>query len=481
MKISIINKINRFFIYVMIFSIISIFINMTISYALINTYNQIVKNGEHTRNLVSLVQRDIPNETWKIVCGMNDFEDGKQDEMIEEIKDGIEYLKENSIDTKRTELELALRTMITLNAYIQELGLQVAAESSIDDLIATNEEIKSVAVVVGEMLEEYNNAETASVAELNRRITLIQSFLLFLDIVIISAFLYFMIRNLKKLTMAIRKPLSSLESMSGKIADGDFGIRVKDMEVYELKALTNSLNVMAGKIEELIEENNIKHENLKKAEMNLLQAQIKPHFLYNTYDTIIWLAEQRKVKDAIKVVQALTTFYRTSLSKGKDWVTIEEEINHVESYLLIQQFRYGRLLHYTINCEDDLKQLYILKLLLQPLVENSIYHGIKYLREPGNITINATREGDYIVVEVKDDGIGIAQAQLKTLLAQMKDDKIYTKEDTSFGILNVYKRIKLYYGEDSNMIIESKENEGTRIVLKLNSNASKGRQTGIKK
>ena len=110
------------------------------------------------------MKSDIPNETWKIVCGMIEFEDGEQGEMIEEIKDGIGYLTENSIDTKKIELELALRTTNTLNTYIQDLKLQIDADSAVDDLMATNEEIRSVAAVVAEMLEEYNNAETASVA-----------------------------------------------------------------------------------------------------------------------------------------------------------------------------------------------------------------------------------------------------------------------------------------------------------------------------
>ena len=111
-----------------------------------------------------------------------------------------------------------------------------------------------------------------------------------------------------------------------------------------------------ARLKELIDENNKKHENLKKAEMNLLQAQIKPHFLYNTYDTIIWLAEQKKVADVIKVVKALTTFLSNVTQQGKDWVTIEDEIKHVESYLIIQKFRYGNILQYTINCQEDIKK-----------------------------------------------------------------------------------------------------------------------------
>ena len=147
---------------------------------------------------------------------------------------------------------------------------------------------------------------------------------------------------------------------------------------------------MAGKIDDLIKQNIEEQKNLQKAEMKTLQAQITPHFLYNTFDTIIWLAEEEQMDDVIKVTQAFSEFLRISLSRGHEWITVGQELEHVRNYLTIQKIRYSVILQYSIEVQDGLENLKMLKLSLQPLVENAIYHGIKNKRGRGHIKVTAS-------------------------------------------------------------------------------------------
>lgn len=423
-----------------------------------------ITNFEYNNDLRNTVEEEISNETWRIVNGMTQFSDGKQYEYLSEIYDGIDYLEVNSIIEDKTKLELAKRTVKTLESYITLLGDQIEQGARVDDTVETNDEIRNVSAVVSEMLGEFSNEEIKAVAKLNETIKLIQNILMVVVILMIIGFVRIMSKTKRKLVLSIKDPIFQLENMAGKIASGDFAIRAQDSKIVELEALTDSLNIMASKLEDLIEQNKREQQNLKKAEFNLLQAQIKPHFLYNTYDTIIWLAEQKQYEDVVNVVEALSTFYRISLSKGDEWITIEDEVKHVESYLRIQRYRYGSILDYEINIDPSILCMPILKLLLQPIVENAIYHGIKQVRENGRITISGRKIGKHIEISVADTGKGMDDDELKNLKRNLRKRK---PNQSGYGLCNVYKRIKLYYGDKGSIQLASKVNNGTKVTLIL--------------
>ena len=204
--------------------------------------------------------------------------------------------------------------------------------------------------------------------------------------------------------------------------------------------------------------------------MKALQAQINPHFLYNTLDTIVWMAESKKTNQVIEIVRALSSFFRISLSKGKDWISIREEIEHVRSYLVIQKMRYRDILNYKIEVDKDLLDGTILKLTLQPLVENAIYHGIKNKKNGGTIVVRAQRVGDNLVrLEVQDDGVGFTPHKLAQIRAKIAEDEFgeITMKEEGFGLENVNKRIKLYFGKDYGLYVQSKYQEGTQVVAKI--------------
>ena len=197
----------------------------------------------------------------------------------------------------------------------------------------------------------------------------------------------------------------------------------------------------------------------------MLQSQINPHFLYNTLDAIIWLAEAGEQKKVVSMVRSLSEFFRTSLNRGKDIIFVKEELQHVRSYLEIQKVRYQDILDYEIHVPEELEKYLIPKITIQPLVENALYHGIKNKRDSGKIEVRGRKEKETLIIEIEDDGIGIS----KERLWQVRDGiqkKILTGKDI-YGLYNVHERIRLNFGEEYGIDIQSTYGEGTVVRILL--------------
>jgi two-component system sensor histidine kinase YesM len=201
----------------------------------------------------------------------------------------------------------------------------------------------------------------------------------------------------------------------------------------------------------------------QKLEYRVLQEQITPHFLYNTLDAIIWAAEGGDDDAVITLVTALSSFFRTSLSHGVDFVPVSSEIEHVKSYLAIQQMRYSDILSYEIIADEELKEQIILKLLLQPLVENSLYHGIRGTRGRGKITVAIKKDANKMRFTVTDDGIGMSDERL----AELREDLKSGSGEKGYGLFNVNRRLKLYYGLKEDIDIQSEYGKGTAVSFAL--------------
>lgn len=202
---------------------------------------------------------------------------------------------------------------------------------------------------------------------------------------------------------------------------------------------------------------------LRKAEFELLQAQINPHFLYNTLDAIVWSAEAGNQKQVVNMVGSLSDFFRSSLNKGKEIVSIKEELVHVKSYLEIQQIRYQDILCYEINVPESLNKYQIPKITIQPIAENALYHGIKNRRGGGKITIEGYENEDTVIIEVKDNGIGIDEKRLLEIKESLESSD--NNSNTIYGIYNVNERIRLNYGEQYGLKICSIYGEGTTVKI----------------
>ena len=210
---------------------------------------------------------------------------------------------------------------------------------------------------------------------------------------------------------------------------------------------------------------------MRHAELRLLQEQINPHFLYNTLDTIVWLIEGDDPDKAVDMVVALSEFFRLVLSKGKEYISIREEKEHIRGYLEIQQVRYRDILDYEINIDPELYQYKILKLTLQPLVENSLYHGIKYKRAKGKIWITgemqrgASPKEDRILLCVQDNGVGMDEEELRRLRTEIS--KPCKETEKGFGLANVNERIRMNFGMEYGMTIESERGGGTKVSVAI--------------
>lgn len=274
------------------------------------------------------------------------------------------------------------------------------------------------------------------------------------------------------ITRRLTLPVQLLKNKMRQAASGYLEAKVKPTGQDEIADLGNSFNIMLEKIKMLLQQSIEEQEHIQKAELRTLQAQINPHFLYNTLDSIIWTAEAGKNQDVIQLVQALSKFFRTSLNKGRDWIRLEEELDHVRSYLVIQQMRYRDILHYELDIEPSINTLSILKMTLQPIVENALYHGIKNKRGKGLIRITGrVDEEDHIVLLIEDNGIGMSTQRLEQLRMQLSKQRLpdETGDEVSggFGLHNVHQRIRLYYGERYGVQIDSIDQIGTTITIRI--------------
>ena len=261
----------------------------------------------------------------------------------------------------------------------------------------------------------------------------------------------------------ITKPINELCDVTDRIAGGDFESRAEIKTDDELMVLANSVNDMSEHLEIMVDTIKEDEAKMRHAELRLLQEQINPHFLYNTLDTIVWLIESGKSEEAINVVMSLSEFFRLVLSHGKELITIREEEQHIRSYLDIQQIRYRDILEYEIDIDDEVYDYVIQKMTLQPLVENSLYHGIKYKRAKGNIKVTGRKEGDNIVFFVKDDGVGMDEETLNNIREEIANKCKDTK--TGFGLANVNERIRMHFGMQYGMEIDSVKDQGTTIKI----------------
>jgi len=286
--------------------------------------------------------------------------------------------------------------------------------------------------------------------------------------VVVAITLYFYLTN------RMTRPIQILKNKMRLAASGYLEAKAQIGGTDEIADLGRSFNTMLEQIKQLLDRSIEEQKQIQLAELRTLQAQINPHFLYNTLDSIVWMAEARKHDQVIRLVQALSQFFRISLSKGKDVISIGEEIDHIRNYLIIQQMRYRDILSYDIRVDPGILHCQVLKMTLQPLVENALYHGIKNKRRKGLIEVRGWRDGQGgILLKVSDNGIGMTPDRLDEIRRSLsggiepRSDSPDETRHQGFGLRNVHQRIRLYYGEPYGLHIESAYMEGTEVTLRI--------------
>jgi two-component system, sensor histidine kinase YesM len=272
-----------------------------------------------------------------------------------------------------------------------------------------------------------------------------------------AIFLEFVLSNY--LSKMITAPLAKLKSGAEEIAGGNMKLRFHFKSEDEIGQLGKSFNYMSQQVEELLAKVDYEAGKKKEYELSLLQEQVKPHFLYNSLDVIIKLSEMNRHKQAQRSLRKLADYYRNSLSDSKEIIPIRQEIKIVEDYLELQKLRYLDLFTYEVQLEEEILNMPIPKLTLQPLVENAIYHGLKYRTEPGLLKISGQRNGQLLILSVEDNGIGMSEEIAQELLEN--------NPEGHFGVYSVNHRIKLYFGENYGIRINSEQRSGTKIDIVL--------------
>ncbi len=287
-----------------------------------------------------------------------------------------------------------------------------------------------------------------------------------LFLVFVVAFFLFLLAVINAyISSKITAPIQELEKSVNALEEGELDTQVYTGGSYEIQHLGRSIGGMARRIQALMNDIVAEHESKRKSEFDTLQSQINPHFLYNTLDIIVWMIENEQKQEAVKVVTALARFFRISLSKGRSIIPVRDELEHVRNYLTIQQKRFKNKFIYQIEAQEEVLSLASLKLMLQPLVENAIYHGMEFMDGDGEITVKAERNEDRLCFTIADNGLGMTKEQVEGLLTG--ETRSASKKGSGIGVKNVNERIRLYFGEDYGLEIFSEPDEGTAIQICL--------------
>ena len=430
-------------------------------------YHNAIDRMETAAKLQTVVKEEIPESAWSIVSGRQTIPESGIYAKIRNVNDTIDSISASASEENSLSLIVARRTMQTLGNYVDRIRDNVEAKVPVVENEAIIEEVRGVASLVGSMLDEYISMEINSTAKLSLSLRIGVLLSAVAEGLIVIFALWVRNRTVKATASSVRLPIERLEQAAARIADGSLDEKIADTDVTELRNLTFQINTMADRLQDMMTKSNQDARNLRKAELRTLQAQINPHFLYNTLDAIVWKAEAGEKDEVIQLTSALSDFFRISLSSGADWIPISQEKKHIEGYLKIQQTRYRDIMNYEIDIPDEIGKYYILKLLLQPLVENALYHGIKIKRGGGTIRVLGRLQDGFLFFSVTDTGLGMSSEQLQELRDRMKKGQPTVSEGSGgFGLVNVNMRIRLYYNLTDDLTIESGA-DGTAVSFKV--------------
>lgn len=412
-------------------------------------------------------KKDFDYETYLLIVENKSVEESMLEDMLNDanrIVKGLEELTDSQENMNR--LNSAKKYLNNLEIYKNRIEQNLKDGNKYEDNIEIWEnDVQIVTSLLRETIFQYIFFE---IKDLQQARTQYQNF--FVEMIRFSvvafAAIFVLITALSYyIPLSITRPIRKLSEVTDQVAKGDLTVRSDVRSGAEVSVLSDSLNTMIDKIDELLEQVKKEQIRLRKAEFELLQSQINPHFLYNTLDAIVWLAEAGEQKKVVSMVGSLSDFFRTSLNQGKDIITIKEELQHSRSYLEIQQMRYQDILNYEIHVPEELHRYLIPKITIQPLVENALYHGIKNKRGLGRIVISGRKEEDFLILQIEDNGIGMRKERLDQVKEGM-NQKIPTEKDI-YGLYNVNERIRLNFGEKYGLSIESTYGEGTVVSIIL--------------
>ncbi len=454
-----------------------------------NSYNEIMSNLKIANEYNIKFKEDMEYSMYRVMIGLIDASKFKDGDITEGSTQYATVLKNpiNMINSARyafgtsiervpdSDSEIKIRGILSCLDSLEKAVNRMIDNSAVPGTYSENvsiweNDIKGLCSMIQDYITQYTHYEMIHMEKLQKQMDEQTRQTVGIFIVLLLGVLSLGFILSAAITDSVTRPINSLRKTAEALGQGDLTARASMYQLEEINVLARTFNKMSDEIEDLMEKTRLEQKNLREAELKLLQAQISPHFLYNTLDSIVWMAEGGNNKQVVEMTTNLSDFFRTVLSGGKDFITVAEEEGHIRSYLKIQKIRYEDILEYSIEINDDIKEYVILKMTLQPVVENALYHGIKNKRGGGKISIRGYRNGETIFFEVEDNGIGMDQVTLAALTKKLKSpERPSDTQKGSFGLYNVVQRIRMYYGSQSDLTITSEKGVGTcvRICLGL--------------
>ena len=439
-----------------------------------NDYDAIVSNMAVANQYNLKFKEAVDENLYKIVVSGVSFETIGDDpelsdpyDSLREIKESFSALEEKTQDIEsRNWLNNLLRNVNTLELRIGDIERNLSDGSHYDaNIRMLNDNVYILTELIQDDIQYYLYYQTMIMqhmkTELRVRVRYFVVFIALLLVFIVGVLLLIVIHISRSITV----PVERLGYVAQEISRGNLQARAASTSVNEISALGERINDMAESLEKMMQKIRDDEKKMRHAELRLLQEQINPHFLYNTMDTIIWLIEGRKLDEAEDMLVSLSNFFRLVLSHGHEYISIQEEEQHIRSYLEIQKFRYHDILEYDISMDPALYEYRILKMTLQPLVENALYHGIKNKRDRGMIRITGVLRDNDILFTVSDDGIGMDRATLEKLRVAIT--KPCKDTDSGFGMANVNERIRMNFGPEYGLTLDSGPGRGTMVTVRI--------------
>ncbi len=437
-------------------------------------------NSRYTSVLMSANTAADFNKEFKVMLDSDMYNhviqprsDNTVDDLPMDVLDDAEaVLRRLETTTTLPDNRWRIQSMLDMCENLRQYMLEIALEPSYDQrMLLLERNIRGetgLTLLIETYMHDYIGDEVRELARIQGQIraqVMVLSIVIAAGVaVLITVIALYSVRVARRIT----GPISVLSRKAQQFGSGDFTPTPVETHITELQTLDTGFNDMARRVDALMTKQVEDQRSLHRAELELLQAQINPHFLYNTLDSIAILAESDRSEDVVTMVTSLSTFFRNSLNKGNDILTLGAECSQVTSYLEIQQIRYSDILRYEINVPQELMDCMVPKLILQPLVENALYHGIKNRRGMGMITVTGEEKDGNLLLKVTDNGAGMDEEQVQILQAGIYEDK-----HTGLGLVNVHKRIRLYCGgspagsEPYGLSFESSVGKGSTVSVLL--------------
>ena len=431
----------------------------------------ILRRMNTAAELKPVVETSLAEDLFSVAAGRVSYEMSGVETRLERTDAALDTLLAETDGNGHLQLTVARRTMDTLAQYAHRIRDGMAGGEPISEMETVVDEVRNVGRLIADMIDSFVAEEIRNAGIAGSRLEKIVWGAAAMEGILLIAAWWYSRAAFRKLTGEISTALQSMEGTVRRIAEGNFRDRVRNIHVEEMQELADQINLMAVRLEALLEQTKRNQDHLAKAELRTLQAQINPHFLYNTLDTIVWQAEGGNGQAVVQLTRSLSDFFRISLSSGADWIPVTQELQHVSAYLSIQKTRYRDILDYEVDHPEGLDSTYMLKLLLQPLVENALYHGIKSKRGGGKISVRVSRQNRVLTFCVADTGKGMTPEQIEEIekMLSVEQPTIQAAREpghSGFGMRNVDMRIRLYYKKKTGLLVQSGPG-GTEVTFSI--------------